>query len=63
MFDGLDVRGEVRVGLQEGSEEIKYQRYLKGCRWLGSGLPVLSAGLPDPCVAPVCGLPSEVSNW
>lgn len=55
MFDGLDVRGEVRVGLQEGSEEIKYQRYLEGSRWLGSGLP-------DSCVAPVCCLPSEVSN-
>lgn len=55
MFDGLDVKGEVRVGLQEGSEEIKHQRYLKGSLWLACGLPAL-------CVAPVCCLPREVSN-
>lgn len=45
MFDGLDVRGEIRVGFQEASEEIKHQRYLKGSRWLGHGLPALCAGL------------------
>lgn len=44
MFDGPDVRGEIRVDLQESSEEIKHQRYLKGSRWLGCGPPALDAG-------------------